>query len=168
MLETDYLPLLGMISNCNSPDIAMLRWIAYIKSLNPVLKHITGKRNLVVDMLSRAKYFDEEKMMAHGENEDFTDGGYVLATDRENMIDEVLPFKDELYGGRLRDIGLYLSTLKRQEGWMDKTFKDIKHQSYGYLLRDGFLWKRAKRADELPLRAVDDSETKTQVLKEFH
>ena len=168
VLEIDCLPLLGMISNCNSPDIAMLRWIAYIKSLNPVLKHITGKMNPVADMLSRARYFDEEKMMAHGENEDFTDGGYKLATDTENVVDEVLPFKDELYGGRLRDIGMYLSTLKRQEGWMDKTFKDIRHQSYGYLLRDGFLWKRAKRTDELPLRVVDDSETKTQVLKEFH
>ena len=51
----------------------------------------------------------------------------MLATDRENIVDEVLPFKDELHRGRLRDIGLYLSTLKRQEGWMDKTFKDIKH-----------------------------------------
>ena len=29
--------------------------------------------NLVADMLSRARYFDEEKMMAHGENKDFTD-----------------------------------------------------------------------------------------------
>ena len=52
----------------------MLRWIAYIKSLNPVLKHITSKMNPVADMLSRARYFDEEKMMAHRENEDFTDG----------------------------------------------------------------------------------------------
>ena len=83
VLETDCLPLLGMISNCNSPDIAMLRWIAYIKSLNPVLKHITGKMNPVADMLSRARYFDEEKMMAHRENEDFTDGGYVLARHRK-------------------------------------------------------------------------------------
>ena len=157
-----------MLPYCNSSDIAMLRWIAYIKSLNPVLKHITGKMNHVTDMLSRARYFDEEKMMAHGENEDFTNGGYVLDTDTENVVDEVLSFKDELYGGRLRDIGLYLSTLKRQKGWMDKAFKDIRHQSYGYLLLDGFLWKRAKRADKLPLRVVDDSETKTQVLKEFH
>ena len=107
-------------------------------------------------------------MIAHGENEDFIDGDYVLATNIENVVDEVLLFKNELYRGRLRDIELYLSTLKRQEGWMDKAFKDIRHQSYGYLLRDGFLWKRAKWVDELPLRVVDDSEIKTQVLKEFH
>ena len=90
-------------------------------------------------MLSRARFFDEEKMMAHSKSEDFTNGGYVLATDTKNVVDEVLSFKDELYGGRLRNIGLYLSTLKRQKGWMDKTFKDIRHQSYSYLLRDGFL-----------------------------
>ena len=51
---------------------------------------------------------------------------------------------------------------------MDKTFKNIRHQSYGYLLRDGFLWKRTKRVDELPLRVVDDSKTKSQIHKEFH
>ena len=168
VLKTDCLSLLGMISNYNLPNIAMLQWIAYIKSLNPILKHITSKMNPVADMLSKARYFDEEKMMTHGKSEDFTDGGYVLAIDIENVIDEVLSFKNELYGRRLKDIGLYLSTLKRQERWMDKAFKDIKHQSYGYLLRDGFLWKREKKTDELPLRVVDDSETKTQVLKEFH
>ena len=30
-----------------------------------------------------------EKIKAHRENEDFTDRGYVLATDTENVIDEV-------------------------------------------------------------------------------
>jgi hypothetical protein len=35
ILETDCLPILGMISGCSTLDIAMLRWIVYIKSLNP-------------------------------------------------------------------------------------------------------------------------------------
>jgi RNase H-like domain found in reverse transcriptase len=42
VLETDCLPLLGMIANCDTPDIAMLRWIAFIRLLNPELKHIAG------------------------------------------------------------------------------------------------------------------------------
>ena len=167
-LETDCLPLLGMIANCSSPDIAMLRWIAYIKSLNPVLVHIEGKKNSVADMLSRARYFKEEEMMASESDEEFLHGSYVLNTNVGDSSNQALPFKVELYEGRLRDIGLYLSTMKRQEDWMDKTFKDIRHQSYGYLLKEGYLWKRAKRLDEVPLRVVGDSETKTQVLKEFH
>jgi hypothetical protein len=35
VIETDCLPILGMLSGCTTPDLAMLRWIAYIKSLNP-------------------------------------------------------------------------------------------------------------------------------------
>ncbi len=168
VLETDCLPLLGMITNCSSPDIAMLRWIAYIKSLNPILMHIAGKENSVADMLSRARYFHGNEMMAHEGTEELLDEGYVLALDGEGSNNGDSPFKMELYDGRLRDIGLYLSTLKRQEGWMDKTFKDIRHQSYGFFLKDGFLWRRAKKTGEMPLRVVGDSDTKAKVLKEFH
>ena len=50
---------------------------------------------------------------------------------------------------------------------MDKTFKDIRHQSYDYVLRDGFLWKRPKKKDGLPLRVINDMETKNQILKSF-
>jgi hypothetical protein len=42
VIETDCLPILGMIFGCNMPDIAMLRWITYIKSLNPKIGHIAG------------------------------------------------------------------------------------------------------------------------------
>ena len=35
IIETDCLPILGMVFGCATPDLAMLRWIAYIKSLNP-------------------------------------------------------------------------------------------------------------------------------------
>ncbi|MCO5604739.1 hypothetical protein L7F22_058909 [Adiantum nelumboides] len=63
VVETDCLPLLGMIASCSTPNIAMLRWIAYIKSLNLEFKHIAGKDNPVADMLSRARYEDEEGMI---------------------------------------------------------------------------------------------------------
>ena len=52
IIETDCIPILGMISSCVSPDIAMLQWIADIKSLNPEIWHVTGKYNVVVNMLS--------------------------------------------------------------------------------------------------------------------
>jgi len=170
ILETDCLPLLGMIGNCSTPDIVMLRWIAYIKTLNPVLVHITGKKNSVADMLSRARYTFEDEMMAYekGECEEKKSLGYLFATDGVEIEDDVQIFHEDLYEGRLKDIGIYLSTMKRQDDWMDKTFKDIRHQSYGYLLKDGFLWKRPNRGDKVPLRVVGDLDTKTKVLKEFH
>ena len=54
VIETDFLPILGMMRCCMIPDVAMLRWIAYVKSLNPDVQHISGKDNAVADMLSRA------------------------------------------------------------------------------------------------------------------
>ena len=35
VIETDCLLILGMMRCCTIPDVAMLRWIAYVKSLNP-------------------------------------------------------------------------------------------------------------------------------------
>ena len=58
MIETDCLPILGMMRCCTIPDVAMLRWIAYIKSLNSEVRHISGKDNRVADMLSRARFGD--------------------------------------------------------------------------------------------------------------
>ncbi|KAL2623218.1 hypothetical protein R1flu_003423 [Riccia fluitans] len=60
ILEIDYLPLLGMTANCDTQDITMLRWIAFIHSFNLELRHIVGKKNVVADMLSRVQYKDEE------------------------------------------------------------------------------------------------------------
>ena len=54
IIETDCLPILGIIANCDIPDQAMLRWCIYIRSINPEVRHISGNRNAVADMLSRA------------------------------------------------------------------------------------------------------------------
>ncbi|KAL3675475.1 hypothetical protein R1sor_025423 [Riccia sorocarpa] len=166
VLETDCLPLLGMIANCNTPDITMLRWIAYIRSMNPELRHIAGKKNVVADMLSRARYADEEEMLTTAEDEELRD---TWCQAGEHDVDiGVLPFREELYSGRLRDIGLYLSTLERRESWSDADFKEIRKKAYGYLLKYGYLWKRPKRTDGAVVRVVDDGETKQKLLAEFH
>ena len=56
-----------MVSGCATPDLAMLRWIAYIKSLNPEIRHISGKDNAMADMLSRARFEDEDGMVSENE-----------------------------------------------------------------------------------------------------
>ena len=59
VIETDCLPILGMMRCCTIPNVAMLRRIAYVKSLNPEVRHISGKDNTVADMLSRARFGDD-------------------------------------------------------------------------------------------------------------
>lgn len=95
VVETNCLLLLGMIVNCTTPDIAMLRWIAYIKSLNPEFKHIVGKNNPVADMLLRARYDKEEEMI--DEDEDMEEDFYSIAC----LDHEEKQFAEELYEGDL-------------------------------------------------------------------
>ncbi|KAL3680523.1 hypothetical protein R1sor_023479 [Riccia sorocarpa] len=114
VLETDCLPLLGMIANCTTPDIHMLRWIAYIRSLNPELRHIAGKRNVVADIFSRARYNNEEEMLVVAEHEEEDDVWCRVGQQEvESDLDDL--FNEELYGGLFGDIGYYLSTLRRRE-----------------------------------------------------
>ena len=64
VIETDCLPILGMVSGCATPDLEMLRWIVYIKSLNPEIRHISGKDNAMDNMLSRARFDNEDGMVS--------------------------------------------------------------------------------------------------------
>ena len=64
IIEMDCLPILGMISGCATPDLAILRWIAYIKSLNLEIRQIAGKNNAMADMLSKARFEDESDMIS--------------------------------------------------------------------------------------------------------
>lgn len=45
VVETDCLPLLGIIVSCYTPNIAVVKWIIFIKSLNPGFNHIAEKDN---------------------------------------------------------------------------------------------------------------------------
>lgn len=96
----------------------MLCWIAYIRSLNPVLAHINGKKNSMADMLSRAKYMCQDKIEAQEISDDYEeeDYSYVLVMDKTISSGNDLPFKEKLCQCRWRDIGIYLSILRRQEG----------------------------------------------------
>ncbi|KAL3692893.1 hypothetical protein R1sor_006544 [Riccia sorocarpa] len=163
VIETDCLPLLGMITNCSTSDMAMLNWIAYIKSLNPEFRHIAGKENVVADMLSRARYDGEEEMIEDTDEvgTEFYSISHMSGVDGDR-------FEEDLYEGELADIGKYLSTLQRKEGWTDAEYRRIRRKSYNYLLRDGYLWKRPKRSDGTPLRVVCGIENQRELIKEFH
>jgi hypothetical protein len=153
IIETDCMPLLGMIANCDTPDIAMLRWIAFIRMFNPELRHIAGKDNPVADMLSRARY-----------DESTEDDCSVAA--QEINVDSW--FKEELYTGDLLIIGKYLSTLERDPNWTSEEFARVRRKSYGFQLKEGFLWRLPKILDGVPLRVVGDDNTKKKILEELH
>ena len=54
----------------------------HIKSLNPEIQHISGKDNAMADMLSRARFDDEDNMVSEDEEVaiDFFESAYVATT----------------------------------------------------------------------------------------
>lgn len=84
---------------------------------------------------------DEMETLEIGEDDENEKYGYVHATYGANSSGYDQSFREDIYVGKLRDIGIYLNTMERQDNWSNKAFRDIRHQSYGYLLRDELLWK---------------------------
>ncbi|CAM6129045.1 unnamed protein product [Calypogeia fissa] len=138
-----------MIANCDTPDIAMLRWIAFIRMINLELRHIAGKDNPVADMLSRARYDGETFQVMNGEF-------------------EILAFREGLYSGELLLIGRYLSTLQNPLEMVEEEFYRLRRKAYKFMLKDGVLWKKSLKKGHVPCRVLDTDEEKKRVLWDSH
>ena len=145
VIEMDCLPILGMISGCNTPDIAMLRWIIYIKSLNPKIRHIAGKRNIELDMLSRAKY-------EGGEVQDYEEEDVGSDFFTSSFVRVHATLMGQEYDDEFIKIGRYLSSLRRDEAWTTDDFRQIRKKEYKYFLREGHLWRHEKKKHGIPMR----------------
>jgi hypothetical protein len=96
-----------MIANCDTSNIAMLRWIAFIQMFNLELVHIAGKDNPVANMLSQARYA--------GNKEELEAKVSTHASMEKEW--EKLEFFEERYTRELLQIDCYLARLKKDPTW---------------------------------------------------
>ena len=75
-------------------DVAMLRWIVYIKSLDPDIWYISGKDNAMVDMLSRAQFIDEVAESEEGEVSE-----YYFASEHVHRVPAICEVRENEYEG---------------------------------------------------------------------
>ena len=129
VIETDCRPLLGMISSCETSDIAMLRWIAYIISLCPEMKYIAGADNPIANMLSRVRFKGKNTMVMtdeEDENFDFFSINCNLKGSCDLGVHVIL--HESEYEGEMLQIGKYLSTHAKDGTWSRELFhKGSKH-----------------------------------------
>ena len=97
VIETDCLPILGMMRCCTIPDVAMLRWIA---------RHISGKENTVADMLSRARFRDD---ITDSDNEEVSED--YFASEHICRVNAIQEFREEEYEGERFMIGKMLQEI---------------------------------------------------------
>ena len=130
----------------------MRRWISYIKSLNPEIRHIAGKNNAMADMLSRARFEDENDMVSEDEDKGMT----TLHTFNENE-----------YEGEWLLIGRFLRTMMPDASWTKEEALRIRKKAYQYFLKGGFLWRRPKRTG-MSCRVVVRKRDQITLMSEFH
>ena len=152
IIETNCLPILGMVSGCATPDLAMLRWIAYIKSLNPEIRHISGKDNVMDDMLLRARFDDKGGMVSEDEevDVDFFETAYI--TTRKGSTPTLNEIDERKYDGEWLQISGFLKTMT--SAWTKEESNRIRKKAYRFFLRDGCIWKHPKKRVGIPLRVV--------------
>jgi hypothetical protein len=136
----------------------MLRWIAYIKSLNPVIRHISGKDNAIADMLSRTRFNDENGMVS--ENEDVGVDFFETAhrTTERKDASALNEFDKSEYDGDWLRIGMFLKTMTPAAEWTREEACRIQKKAYRFFLRDGHIWRHPKKKNGVPLRVVTKKE----------
>ena len=160
IIETDCLPLLGMIFNCDSHDIAMLRWIAYIKTFDPRIKHIKGKDNVVADAISRTIFFNNDTsdppsiqvetatvLSVHLSEENFSTN-ITHEGDAAAIVDYL----------RRASLGQSLANFDRS----------LRKKAANYFLKDEILWKRPKMDFQSPKRVISKQIDKIYLITAYH
>ena len=118
VVETDCHSLLGIISSCETSNIVMLKWIAYIKSLNPEIKHIAGVDNPVVDMLSRARFKGKNTMVMTDEEDESLYFFSINCSSKGSCdLGVYVILREFEYEGEMLQIGKYLSTHAKDGTW---------------------------------------------------
>jgi hypothetical protein len=151
VIEIYCLPILSMVSGCTTPDLAMFRWIAYIKSLNPHIQHISGKNNATADILSRARFDDEGGMVSEDEDigVDFFEAVHLM-TER-GSTPTLNEFDESMYDGEWLLIGMFLKMMTPAAEWKREEACRIQKRVYRFFLRDGRIWKHRKKKNGVPL-----------------
>ena len=143
----------------------MLRWIAYVKSLNPDIRHIYEKDTTVADMLSGARFGDD---IAEFENEEVSKN--YFASEHICRVNVIREFREEEYEGESLMIGKVLQEIEESSDDKEKRaeIRRKKRQVQKFFLKNGLIWREPKRPDGIPLRVVGTKEQRNEIMFEFH
>ena len=157
-----------MVSGCTTPDLAMLKWIAYIKSLNLEIRHISGKDNTMDDMLFGARFEDEDGMVSENEEvgADFFKSARMRIKGQSAL--PVNKFDEDGYDGECLLIKRFLKTMTTDTSMMKGEARQLRKKAYRYFLRNGKIWRVPKRRSDASFRVIAQTDDQRKLMSEFH
>lgn len=174
ILEVDANTLVAQLNRTATdlPGSVVARWIAWIQLFDFTVKHISGKKNLVADGLSRkpATKLDIEEA-ANDDIEGFLDEQfgsiyYCHAEELESAEVEWLTPAMHWSEESLK-IAEWLQTLRKPEGMSKSDYRAFKKRAVKYMVQDKVLFRRA--GQNVPCRTVvDDEKKRKEILHSLH
>jgi len=156
-VETDAQTLVWLLNQPPNdlPNAMMTRWLTYIRLFDFDVKHVSGNKNGAADALSRRGKAPEDTDEPEDEADDYFDAKItaIQVYNRQYgpLIARIYLHEAEYEGDDLV-LGRYLETLQRPEGMTDQQFQRLRKKSRGFLVRDGYLYKRSRKRNVPPGR----------------
>ena len=122
----------ALVSGCATPDLAMLRWIAYIKSLNPEIRHIFGKDNTMADMHSKARFENEDGMVSENQQVGANFFKSAQMKVKRRSTPPLNEFDKNGYDEEWLLIGRFLTTMTEDPSW---TREECENLCYSHIAR---------------------------------
>ena len=122
----------------------------------------------MVDMLSRARFDDEDDMVLEDKevNVDFFESAQV--TVREENSPTLNEFNENEYEGEWFWIGRFLRTLTSDAAWKRDEGIRIRMKPYWFFLHNGSIWRHPKKRNGTPLRLMIKRGEQKALLSVYH
>jgi hypothetical protein len=171
-VETDAQTLVWLLNQPPNdlPNAMMTRWLAYLRLFDFAVKHVPGKTNGGADALSRRGYAESDGEEDNTEDDYFDAKLYAIQLSTaisQNPTARVF-LQDGGYNGEYAIIGRYLESMERPPNLTDDEFRKLQRKALRYLVRDGYLYKRAKKSRVPPWRVIGQPAERRRVIQELH
>ena len=121
----------------------------------------------MADMLSRARFDDEDGMVSEDEEVgvDFFKSARVTRTRSSPALNK---FNEREYDGEWLQIGRFLKTMTTDTAWTREEANQIWKKAYRFFIRDGNIWKLPKKRGGVPLCVVARKDEQDALLTAYH
>ena len=172
-VETDANTLVWLLNQPPNdlPNSMLTRWLTYIRLFDFEVRHVKGSKNSGADALSRRGPAPEDS-----DEDDDLDMFFEARLYATSATEGDAPhgerhriwFDKSKYDDDDVRIGEYLTTMDRPIGLTDQQFSVFRKKALTFLVRDGALFKRGKRAGQPPRRVVGKLAERNEVLRGLH
>ena len=172
-LHTDAQTLVWLLNQVPNdlPNAMMTRWLTYIRLFDFEVRHVPGNKNGGADALSRRGRAPEDLTDDENDADNYFEAKLNTIRAAPSRSHDVLVgvwLKDAEYMGDDLVLGKYLESLQRPVGMDDEEFMKLRRKSKGFLIKNGYLFRKSRKCGLPPRRVIGLPDQRRQVIQQLH